>query len=77
MKKTHNQDWADCQSDSMTQSTKKLLDDFDALPDADRAKFVAELLRRTAFAAHDLPGDADLSAAADRLFVDLDRREQT
>ena len=50
-------------------------DAFDALPEQDRAELVAELLRRTAFAPHDLPQDADLVAAADRLFVDLDRRE--
>jgi hypothetical protein len=59
----------------MTQATKKLLDQFDALPDQDRAELVAELLRRTAFAPHDLPQDDDLVAAADRLFVELDRRE--
>jgi hypothetical protein len=60
----------------MTQAAKKLLDELDALPDTDREELVAELLRRTAFAPHDLPNDADLTAAADRLFVDLDRREQ-
>ena len=61
----------------MTQASQKLLDEFDALPEQDRAELVAELLRRTAFAPHDLPRDADLVAAADRLFVDLDRREQS
>ena len=60
----------------MTQAGKKLLDEFDALPDTDRAELVAELLRRTAFAAHDLPAEDDLVAAADRLFEDIDRREQ-
>ena len=60
----------------MTQASKKLLDEFDALPEQDRAELVEELLRRTAFAPHDLPRDEDLVAAADRLFVDLDRREQ-
>ena len=61
----------------MTQATKKLLDQFDALPDQDRVELVAELLRRTAFALHDLPQDDDLVAAADRLFVELDRHEQS
>ena len=61
----------------MTQASKKLLDEFDALPEQDRADLVAELLRRTAFAPHDLPQDDDLVAAADRLFVDLDRHEQS
>jgi len=61
----------------MTQASKKLLDQFDALPEQDRAELVAELLRRTAFAPHDLPQDQDLIAAADRLFVELDRHEQS
>jgi len=52
----------------MTQAAKRLLEQFDALPDPDRAELVAELLRRTAFAPHDLPEDDDLVAAADRLF---------
>ena len=61
----------------MTQASKKLLDEFDTLPEQDRAELVAELLRRTAFAPHDLPQDDDLIAAANRLFVDLDRHEQS
>jgi hypothetical protein len=60
----------------MTQATKKLLDEFDALPDRERSELVAELARRIALAPHDLPQDEDLLAAADRLFTDLDRREQ-
>ena len=61
----------------MTQATQKLLDEFDALPDEDRAELVAELLRRTALAPHDLPQDNDFIASADRLFVELDRQEQS
>jgi hypothetical protein len=34
----------------MTRATQKLLDEFEALPNDDRAELVAELLRRTAFA---------------------------
>ena len=60
----------------MIQATKKLLDEFDALPDRERSELVAELARRVALAPHDLPQDEDLLAAADRLFADLDRREQ-
>jgi hypothetical protein len=37
---------------------------------------LAELLRRLALAPHDLPDPDDLTAAADQLFVELDRREQ-
>jgi hypothetical protein len=60
----------------MTQATKKLLDEFDALPDREQSELVAERARRIALAPHDLPQDEDLLAAADRLFTDLDRREQ-
>ena len=61
----------------MTQAAKKLLEEFDALQDRDRAEVLAELLRRVALALHDLPDPDDLTAAADRLFVELDRREQS
>lgn len=64
-----------CESDPMTQAAKKLLDEFDALPDRDRSELVAELVRRVALAPHDLPHDDDLVAAADCLFVELDRHE--
>jgi len=64
-------------SDLMTQAAKKLLEEFDALQDLDRAEVLAELLRRVALAPHDLPDPDDLTAAADCLFVELDRREQS
>lgn len=60
----------------MTPATKKLLEEFEALPDRDRSELVAELARRVALAPHDLPQDEDFVAAADRLFTELDRREQ-
>jgi hypothetical protein len=59
----------------VTQAAKKLLEQFEALPEADRSEIVAELARRVALAPHDLPNDNDLLAAADRLFSELDRRE--
>jgi hypothetical protein len=59
----------------VTHATKKLLEEFEALPDRDRSELVAELARRVALAPHDLPQDEDLVAAADRLFTELDRRE--
>ena len=61
----------------MTQAAQKLLEEFDALQDRERAEVLAELLRRVALAPHDLPDADDLTAAADRLFVELDRREQS
>ena len=65
-----------CESESMTRATQRLLDEFEALPNEDRAELVAELLRRTALAPHEVPADDDLVAAADRLFAELDRHEQ-
>lgn len=59
----------------MTQAARKLIEEFDALPEHDRSEIVAELARRVAQAPHDLPNDQDLLAAADRLFIELDRRE--
>jgi hypothetical protein len=61
----------------MTQAAKKLLEEFESLQEADRAEVLAELLRRVALAPHDLPDSNDLTAAADRLFSELDRREQS
>jgi hypothetical protein len=61
----------------MTQAAKRLLEEFEALQDSDRAEVLAELLRRVALAPHDLPDSDDLTAAADRLFSELDRREQS
>jgi len=61
----------------VTQDTKKLLDEFEAVPEPDRSELVAELARRVALSPHDAPRDDDLLAAADRLFIELDRREQS
>ena len=61
----------------MTHATKKLLEEIDALPDQERSELVAELARHISQALHDGPSDEDLLAAADRLFLDLDEREQS
>jgi hypothetical protein len=61
----------------VTQATKRLLEEFEALPEQERSELVAELARRVAHAPHDGPSDDDLLAAADRLFVELDQREQS
>jgi hypothetical protein len=61
----------------VTHATKKLLEEFEALPDQERSELVAELARRVAHAPHDGPSDDDLLAVADRLLVELDRREQS
>jgi hypothetical protein len=60
----------------VTHATKKLLEEFEALPDQERSELVAELARRIAHAPDDSPADDDLLAATDQLFLDLDKREQ-
>ena len=57
---------AKCEPDPMTEAARKLLDEFDALPDRDRSELFAELVRRVALAPHDLPQDDDLVAAVRR-----------
>jgi len=64
-------------ADLVTPATTKLLEEFDALPDRERSELFAELARRVAHARHDGPSDGDLLAAADRVFLDLDKREQS
>lgn len=61
----------------MTQGTKELLEQIESLPDRERSELFTELARRVALAPHDGPDDSDLTAAADRLFLELDRREQS
>ena len=59
----------------MTQAVKELVHRFEALPATEREEVLAESLRRARSEAHELPTDEDLTAAADRLFQDLDERE--
>ena len=66
-----------CHPELMTQAAKKLLDQFEALPEREQAEVLSALLQSTALAPHELPTDEDLATAADRLFVELDRREQS
>ena len=62
-------------SDLVTQAAKRLIEEFEALPEGERSEIVAELARRVAQAPHDIPNDEDLLVAADRLFNELDRNE--
>lgn len=59
----------------MSEAAKKLLHTLDSLPEADRREVIRELLRRVALAPHESPRDEDLVAAADEVFLDLDRGE--
>src|SRR3990172_3392794 len=49
----------------MTETGKKLLDTFDSLPENERQEVALEILRRTAFAEHNVPSESELTAAAD------------
>lgn len=60
----------------MTPAVEKLVAEVEALPEAQREEVIAALLRRAKTEPHDLPTDADLVAAADTLFQELDKREQ-
>jgi len=61
----------------MTQVTKRILEEIEALFDEEHSELVAELARAGGPGAHDGPEDSDLTAAADRLFLEVDRREQS
>jgi hypothetical protein len=61
----------------MTPVVEKLLAEVQALPEGERQEVVATLLQRAKNEPHDLPEDADLIAAADVLFQELDRGEQS
>lgn len=60
----------------MTPTVEKLVAAVEALPEAEREEVIAALLRRARTEPHELPTDADLLAAADALFQELDQREQ-
>lgn len=61
----------------MTPVVEKLVAEVAALPERQRQEVIAALLQRAKTEPHDLPEDADLVAAADALFQELDRREQS
>jgi hypothetical protein len=60
----------------MTRATQQILAEIEALPESERSALVIELARRVASEPHDLPNEHDLVAAADQVFLALDRREQ-
>jgi hypothetical protein len=59
----------------MSSAAQRLIDEYDALPQADQQEVLAEMLRRAAAEPHDLPSEEELVSAADRLFQELDRNE--
>jgi len=60
----------------MTETTKRLLDTLDALPEPERQEVAREILRRTALAEHSSLEDAELVALADEVFRELDHAEE-
>ena len=59
----------------MTTDIKEILNTFDLLPDNDKKDLASEILRRTVH--FDFPPltDEELIQSAEKLFLDLDRRE--
>lgn len=60
----------------MVAAAQKVLEAFDALPQPARQEVLGEILRRAALEHHGLPTDEELNAAADDLFLELDRDEK-
>ena len=60
----------------MTPVVETLVAGVEALPEAQGHEVISALFRRAQTEAHDLPQDADVIAAADAVFQELDRREQ-
>jgi hypothetical protein len=61
----------------MSRGAQAILAALDDLPATEREEVVSELLRRAALAEHLSPSDDELTAAADAVFEDLDRRENS
>jgi hypothetical protein len=61
----------------MSRDAQSVLAAFDQLPPAEREEVVCELLRRVAQSDHKSPSDGELVAAADEVFQELDRRENS
>ena len=59
----------------MTKAARKVLADFESLPDSERDEITAEILRRAVGGDHEAPSDNELVTAADSVFLELDRRE--
>jgi hypothetical protein len=59
----------------MSPGAKSVLEAFDSLSTDEREEVLGELLRRAAQADHETPTDEELIAAADKVFLELDRRE--
>jgi hypothetical protein len=61
----------------MTRAAQQVLKTFELLPEQDRQEVTVEILRRTPLAVHENLDDSDYVFAADQVFLDLDRREES
>lgn len=61
----------------MSKDSQHILTNFNALPEAEQRLVAAEILRRTSQWDCEPLTDDDLDRAADELFLELDRREES
>lgn len=61
----------------MTQAARQLLDEFETLSQPERQEVVVEILRRTVGEDYSASEDRELLLAADQIFLELDRREDS
>ena len=61
----------------MSRGAEAIIAALDNLPAPEREEVVSELLRRVALSDHGAPSDEELIAAADQVFLGLDRREES
>ena len=59
----------------MTEAARHLIETFQTLPDLDKREVLAVLLREAVQKPYATPSDDELTAAADEVFQELDRRE--
>jgi hypothetical protein len=59
----------------MSKNAQRLLEEFDSLAETERREVAVEILRRTDLVSYGAPEDSELLAAADQIFLELDRRE--
>ncbi len=59
----------------VTEGARHLLETFQSLPDLEKREVLAALLREAIQVPYPAPSDDELTAAADEVFLDLDRRE--
>ena len=60
----------------MTKAARRLIENFETLPEDDKRVVTIEILRRSAVEEHTPLDEAELILAADQVFLELDRREE-